>query len=411
MTTLPHITKGLGRMNYTQRLMLAIGSYTFMIMLIFMLGVWAFIEYSETDDTQEIAQSMHSALVLLNQAPFTPSSLPIHTDNFDLYLSAEQLPASLQKQAIKPGFTRLASGSALMMEINPNTQAPYYLVFNSEGTGNLIETEFDDILFVLAAVIVSTLLTLLMVRRMAKSLATPVITLKEQVEAFDISQNNFPRMDRDDEIGQLNHAFGDLIQRMHQFTKREQDFTRFASHELRSPITVIRGNLDILQESLPDSPVHHRIVKRMNTAIQRVSLLIDGFLWLGRENNDTSIPAETLHTEQLTELVNGLIQHQSPENQARLTCNISDIHWQVRPLMVSILLDNLLRNALLHSDQPVALIAHGKHLQVSNSIGSPTDAEQLGIGLQIVNRICDANHWAYKIDQGERHFSFSVELS
>jgi signal transduction histidine kinase len=411
MIVLSQLTNSVKHMNYTQRLMLAIGSYTFSIMLVVMLGIWAFIEYSEPDDSQDVAFAIHHTVSLLNQTSSKQGNAPTHTEYFDLYLTQSQLPTALRDIVFKPGLTQLENGSSIMMELNPSTQKPYYLLFSTERDVSLIETEFDDILFIIAAVILSTVLTLLMVRWMAKNLATPVITLKEQVETFDISKGHFPRMDRDDEIGQLNHAFGDLIQRMYEFTRREQDFTRFASHELRSPITVIRGNFDILRESLPDSPIHQRIVTRMNTAIQRVSSLIDGFLWLGRENHDTDMPIEAISAARLESMINGLTEHLSPENSYRLTRKISDINWNVRPLMLSILLDNLIRNALMHTDQAVCLSAHGKQLTITNTIGNPTDAEQLGIGLQIVSRICDANHWEYHIDHSETQFSFSLQVN
>ncbi|WP_075173955.1 sensor histidine kinase [Neptunomonas phycophila] len=410
MTLLSSWRRRFKRLSYTQRVMLAIGSYTFSIMLVVMLGIWAFIEYSETDDEREIALAIHEAVGLLAQAPQNSANTPIHTSYFDLYLSQAQLPATIQQSELAPGLTPLESGGSLWVSINPATQQPYFLLFHANEESNLIETEFDDILFIVAAVVLSTLLTLLMVRWMAKSLAAPVVSLTRQVEHFDINQGNFPRLDRDDEIGQLSHAFGDLIQRMHQFMKREQDFTRFASHELRSPITVIRGNLDILQESLPDNPIHERIVTRMNTAIQRVSLLIDGFLWLGREKHNTNMPIETVNAAQLRTLLNSLTEHLAPESRARLSCEVGEIHWHIRPLMLSILLDNLLRNALQHSDQSVSLNANGQKLTITNPISNAIDGEQQGVGLQIVNRICEASRWDYDINQSGNCFSFSVTI-
>ena len=87
MSVLPQLTNSVKHMNYTQRLMLAIGSYTFSIMLVVMLGIWAFIEYSEPDDSQDVAFAIHHTVSLLNQTSSKQGNARTHTEYFDLYLN------------------------------------------------------------------------------------------------------------------------------------------------------------------------------------------------------------------------------------------------------------------------------------------------------------------------------------
>ncbi|MCV5246758.1 hypothetical protein OFC58_39780, partial [Escherichia coli] len=62
------------------------------------------------------------------------------------------------------------------------------------------------------------------------------------------------------------------------YFKREQEFSRFASHELRTPIMVIKGSTDILTR-LPDQPrVAQKAITRMQSACDEMRVLTEAFL-------------------------------------------------------------------------------------------------------------------------------------
>lgn len=60
----------------------------------------------------------------------------------------------------------------------------------------------------------------------------------------------------------------------------ELDFISFAAHELRGPITVIRGYLDVLEMELSDKlePDHHELFKRLVVSANRLSGYINNIL-------------------------------------------------------------------------------------------------------------------------------------
>ena len=53
-------------------------------------------------------------------------------------------------------------------------------------------------------------------------------------------------MGADDEVSELSAALAWFAQRLNEFMERERHFTRDASHELRSPLTVIQMASDVL---------------------------------------------------------------------------------------------------------------------------------------------------------------------
>jgi len=402
------------RLNFTQRLIVAVGGYTFILMALLLSVVWLSMETEESsDEAQRIAGYLEQAIARTSQYqahdPGSPvPAEPLITDAYELYLPSADIPASY-RQLHTPGFHRLSSGQGLLVGQLPGSGERYYVAFHPPATNAYLETEFDDLIVIVAAVVIATALAVLMVSFMAKRLAAPVIRLKQQVEQLDVGSPVLPLLERDDELGALSRAFCALIERMREFTRREQEFTRFASHELRSPVTVIRGNLDLLQESLPDTPLNQRILSRMHAATHRISLLIDGFLWLGREQRDDSaVPTETVERERLGQLLDELLEGLSTANRKRIRLETDDIHWRLKPLMLSILLDNLIRNALQHSQHEVSIITGRQSLRVSNPVDAGENTERRGIGLQIVSRICEANGWRHLVEETPESFEVTV---
>ena len=55
---------------------------------------------------------------------------------------------------------------------------------------------------------------------------------------------------RHDEVGQLATAFNAMIERLDESARRQLAFLADTSHELRSPLTVLRGNLDLFDATL-----------------------------------------------------------------------------------------------------------------------------------------------------------------
>jgi two-component system, OmpR family, sensor kinase len=56
-----------------------------------------------------------------------------------------------------------------------------------------------------------------------------------------------------DEVGRLAETFNEMLGRIEELFRAQQRFVADMSHELRSPLTAIRGNLDLLRRGMADS--------------------------------------------------------------------------------------------------------------------------------------------------------------
>jgi len=93
--------------------------------------------------------------------------------------------------------------------------------------------------------------------------------------------------DRRDELGQLARAFNDLLARLRRTLLSQRQFMADASHELRTPVSVIRSAADItLSRDHRDEPEYREALTIVGEQGRRVTRLVDDMLALARADTD-----------------------------------------------------------------------------------------------------------------------------
>lgn len=82
-----------------------------------------------------------------------------------------------------------------------------------------------------------------------------------------------------DELGELAATFNDMLTRLEKTFRHQQEFLADVSHELRGPLMVIRGNLDLLKMELP-SQDRQDSARDATEEVERMSRLISDLLFL-----------------------------------------------------------------------------------------------------------------------------------
>jgi two-component system, OmpR family, sensor kinase len=116
-----------------------------------------------------------------------------------------------------------------------------------------------------------------------------VSTTAKKLAAGDLSQR-VNMETREDEIGDLAQTFDEMATRLELYFREQQEseqrvrqFLADASHELRTPITSIRGYLDILSRFGDDDPVERgHILQSARRESERMSRLVNDLLTLAR---------------------------------------------------------------------------------------------------------------------------------
>jgi signal transduction histidine kinase len=216
-----------------------------------------------------------------------------------------------------------------------------------------------------------------------------------------------------DEVGALAGAIEKTLERIGAFIARERYFTGSASHELRTPITVMTGALELLEQS-DLSADDIKAVDRARRATLEMKATIEMFLCLARETDDGS------HDEQF--VVAPLVTRAVDQQRYLLSGKFVDVDVESlaeprvcgRQQAFFIAVNNLVRNAFeqtLAGQGPITILVKEREVLITNRVSSddarrdaPTEASSsqgYGLGLGIVQRLCERNGWSFSLHVDE----------
>jgi signal transduction histidine kinase/DNA-binding NarL/FixJ family response regulator len=219
-------------------------------------------------------------------------------------------------------------------------------------------------------------------------------------------------IERDGEIFKVRGVFQDVTDRKRQEEKlarqndRLEQFASIVSHDLRNPLTVAEGRLELAVET--GDTEHLDAVAR---AHERMRVLIEDMLELAREEED----ATDIESVEIAEMVDECWRNVDTAGATLVT----DIGREMRAdrNRLQQLLENLFRNAIEHGGDDVTVtvgdlpdgfyvaddgsgIPEGEREQVFET-GYSTSETGTGFGLSIVRRIADAHGWEVTVTNSE----------
>ncbi len=178
-------------------------------------------------------------------------------------------------------------------------------------------------------------------RRLAR-LTEAADALARQPAAFSA-----PEVERDAEIARLHQALATMSGAMHALLERERSFTRYASHELRTPVGAIKVQLERIELGAASATDVLPAVARQT---RRIEELIDALLTLARARDQGG------HVRGLRDLVDEVLDAQAGTDRDRvyLVEPVPDV--VVRDaVLVAQALRNLIDNAIRHGAGPVTV--------------------------------------------------------
>ena len=226
--------------------------------------------------------------------------------------------------------------------------------------------------------------------------------------------------DGEEELGRVGviRDVSDRKRRERELERRNERLDEFASivsHDLRNPLDVARGRLDLAREERDSE--HLEAVAR---AHDRMATLIDDLLTLAREGVDV----ESLEPVDLAAVAE---ECRRGVDTAAATLNVAaSVTVRADRSRLKQLLENLLRNAVSHGGETVTVtvgdldggfyvaddgpgIPEGERDAVFEA-GHTTDPDGTGFGLAIVERIAEAHGWAVAVAEsaeGGARFEFT----
>lgn len=173
----------------------------------------------------------------------------------------------------------------------------------------------------------------------------------QRITAIDLHER-VPVPHTHDEIHRLARTLNEMIERLDQAFARQRRFVADASHELRTPVAVIRSitDLALLQDMTPQNC--KLLLENINTETERLSHLINDLLVLAR-SDEGKIPLEKepVHLEQLVVAVAANAEVLATERNITLHVQVTDdviVLGDEARLIQAVM--NLLDNAIFYTN-------------------------------------------------------------
>lgn len=324
-----------------------------------------------------------------------------------IYSSYAALPPPLQKE-ISPNWV---GGTTFFIDDDQefNVLAKKVITASGEKTAYFVENitriELEEVDFIMLQIVIIGgglllfIISCTYIIKSAKQISEPVSQLSHQLEQDE--QESLPlsvdgRLS--DELAQMLAAINLYRAKISDAFKREQSFTRYISHELRTPMTVIKGSLSILRKSKELKTLKHASL--IEASVIEMEQLTQTFLELARE--EISAQSSQIDQKYLDNIEYNFSELLAANNVALDVNLLSPFELQAHPLLVGAIINNLLKNAINCSlNGQVSLFLSSTELSVvDNGVGlsaKPRGYEGFGIGLKIVQDICSKYGWQFEL--------------
>jgi signal transduction histidine kinase len=210
--------------------------------------------------------------------------------------------------------------------------------------------EVDDAVRIVGAVALGVLLLGTVVAFFtAGRVLRPLRDLRDgarSITGTDMSQRI--EVEGDDELADLGRAFNRMLDRLAIAFATQRDFIRDISHELRTPIAVVRGHLELLAEMDPSNRTDRDATIRLVTGeLDRMSRFVEDLLLLAKSDQPNFLQLETVRLgdlcDELAEKVRGLAERDWRLDVSTRRSIVADPQRLTQAMM------NLTRNAVEHT--------------------------------------------------------------
>ena len=192
-----------------------------------------------------------------------------------------EVPAALA--LLPPGIheSDLVSEDGIHMAVFDTTSGRLYFTINLKDIEEL-EKHLSNIL--MAVIVLGTLISAWLGWLLSGVVMLPIQRLADAVERLPTRpmQTSLGRDMPRDELGRLGIAIDEYQARLVSAEQAERAFFADASHELRTPISVVRGATELLLEDGEDVPGMRPRLLRLDRGMRELSELLDALLRVAR---------------------------------------------------------------------------------------------------------------------------------
>jgi signal transduction histidine kinase len=227
-------------------------------------------------------------------------------------------------------------------------------------------------------------ITLVGMRLVLKRTFRPLYKLLDWLNSV-IPGREAPELNNETEIAEfkkLNDAAVNMQKRSRKAYEEQKDFIGNASHELQTPLAISLNKLDMLANSGELNEEQMNLLSQTFETLQRATRLNKSLLLLSQIQNEQFVQiSEQNLTQTIQRVLNDMLEVYSEKNIVAKfeTESESDFIHQMNDSLAVVLINNLVKNAIVHSSSNslITITSHKKSLTISNEGQTALDNEKI----------------------------------
>lgn len=267
-------------------------------------------------------------------------------------------------------------------------------------------------------------------KRISGNIWRPFSDTLEKLQAFDLAKDhqlNFSQTDIE-EFQQLNDTLDKLINANIHAYNQQKVFIENASHELQTPLALLRSKMDILLQNKDITTEQLNILESIELPVSRMTRINKNLLLLAKIENSQFTEVERIDLSVVIQesclLLADYIQDKDLQFDNKV---IAPFFTEGNVFLVETLVNNLLINAIRHTPKNgiMSIELDGAALLVKNSGDTALRKEALferfgnvsatsvsgGLGLAIIKEICNRYQWKISYSFDNNFHCFAVSFS
>jgi signal transduction histidine kinase len=274
------------------------------------------------------------------------------------------------------------------------------------------ESLINSILPIEVALFLGLIVGVLLINRfISAKIWEPFYELVERLKHYDLINVKIIEYKKSnvDEFDELSESVEKMTTRIYRDFNSQKEFNENSSHELQTPLAIIRNKLELLIQSKNLQDEDMVLIGSVFHTINRLTQLNKGLILLSKIENHQYNEVARIDIGQLLNTLMVSFEELIAERDIKVEINImKTIIIPANQILVETLLINLISNAIKHNLDTAGKITINtvskNVLEVSNTGRPlPVDAERMferflkssnsemsvGLGLSIVKKICD----------------------
>ncbi len=171
-----------------------------------------------------------------------------------------------------------------------------------------------------------------------------------KIYVTDLAQE-IPQPKYDDEIKALVDSFNEMIKRLKSGVDVLEQFNSDVSHELKTPLTVIKGEIEITLNKLREPQYYQKSLQTIENEANQIQVIVDNLLMLTKytkvniEQTFKSCSLDSL----LLETINKYNKQLKEKNIKLHLKKFESVMMDANPLLIATIFSNLIDNAIKYS--------------------------------------------------------------